>query len=279
MAETVTSASGPPAATPTTRVPRARLRSVGPARSSPSSEILVRPELVRSERARRGVVPPEAVPPEVVPPQRPRRKRVPDVNARTAAARRSDRASDRGDWCAIVVVETEHRAEFQVVGVHRDGPRRVLARSPSFRLPLSRALLPGRRIPGRGSPRRAHDMLVDRLVASGWRQVQTRGRWHDTAFVQSRPDPQRPPPPRVLIGCERDGRTARFCAEMLDRFGNGTPVGRSRPFPVSPWDFGLRQTTEARAAHEELLIELCSSGWASASQPCREWYAQVLQRP
>jgi hypothetical protein len=218
------------------------------------------------------------VTPEVVAPERARRERVPVVNAETATDRRSDRPSDRGDWCAIVVVETEHWAEFQVVGVHGDSPRRVLARSPSFRLPLSRSLLPGRPIPGRGSPRRAHDTLVKRLVASGWRQVQTRGRWHDTAFVRSRPDPQRPPPDRLLIGCERDGRTARFCAEMLDRFGNGTLVGRSRPFPVSPWGFGLPQTTEARTAHEELLIELCSAGWASASQPCREWYAQVLQR-
>jgi len=56
-------------------------------------------------------------------------------------------------------------------------------------------------------------------------------------------------------------------------------VRQSRPFPVSRVGFGLRESTEAKAAHEELLIELCSSGWASASQPCHEWYAQVLQRP
>ena len=255
------------------RARRTRIRAVQPARSSPSPEILLPDELVRRD-GRRG----EVVLPEVILPGTARRERIPDANGRTDT-NRSDRASDRGEWCAIVAVEMAHRAEFQVVRVQQVGPRRVLARSPSFQLPLSQALPPGRQIPHRGWARRAHDTLVTRLLAAGWRQVQTRGRWHDTAFVRSRPDPQRPPPRRVLICCERDGRTAQFRAELLDRFGNGTSIGLSRPFPVSPWSFGLRPTTEAKTAHEELLIDLCSSGWASAGQPCREWYAQVLQMP
>jgi hypothetical protein len=269
----VTSRSGSAGGTGSAQAQRPRVRSVQRARSSPGRETIVRPETVDDEAAETEVILPERVPPDGARPDR-----VPGGNAREATDRPSDLSGDRSDWCAIVFAETEHGAEFQVVVVQRAGPRRVVSSSPTFRTPLSRVLLPGRRIPHRGRPRRAHDTLVKQLLASGWWQLQTRGRWHDTAFVRSRSDPKRPPPQRLLIGFERDGRAARFCAEELDRFGHGTPVARSRPFPVNPWDFGLRKTTEATAAHEELLTHLCSSGWASTSEPCREWYALVLQR-
>ena len=116
-------------------------------------------------------------------------------------------------------------------------------------------------------------------MASGWREMETRGRWHDTAFVRSRPDPRQMPIDRVLIGCDREGPSAHFYAEELDTFGNGTSVWQSRPFSVNPWSLRLSPTDEAKAAHEELLRSLYSCGWAAAGDPRPEWYAQVLQRP
>jgi hypothetical protein len=116
-------------------------------------------------------------------------------------------------------------------------------------------------------------------MASGWREMETRGRWHDTGFVRPRPDTQQLPMDRVLISCEREGPTAHFYAEELDSFGNGTSVWQSRPFSVNPWSLRLSPTYEARAAHEDLLKCLYSCGWTTAGDARPEWYAQVLQRP
>ncbi len=155
----------------------------------------------------------------------------------------------------------------------------MVARSDPFRTPLSVRTLPLRRLPNLGAPRRAHDLLVKRLVATGWEQMQTRGRWHDTALLRTRPGSEPVARDRALIGCRRGGPTAQFYAEALDTYGNVTSVVESEPFSINTWAVRLRPNYDARAAHEQFLGQLSSDGWASAGEPSSDWYAQVLQRP
>jgi hypothetical protein len=106
-----------------------------------------------------------------------------------SAAAATKHGSDRSEWCSIVFAPLPHGGEFQVVAVQEGGRREVVARSQPFRMPGWCRLLPLRRLPNLGAPRRAHDELVERFVASGWQQMQTRGRWHDTALIRARPKP------------------------------------------------------------------------------------------
>lgn len=169
--------------------------------------------------------------------------------------------------------------EFHVLAVEVGGRRKVVARSQPFRTALWCRILSLRRLPHLGAPRRAHDLLVKRLVASGWRQMQTRGRWHDTALLRTRPGPQSGEQERAVIWCRRGGPTAQFYAEALDTYGNVTSEAQSEPFSINPWSVRLRPTYDARAAHEQFLEQLSSDGWASAGEPTWAWYAQVLERP
>jgi hypothetical protein len=82
-----------------------------------------------------------------------------------------------------MLTRARRRGLFRVVVLESGGHRRVVARSSSFRVPRVRA------IPNRGKPRAEHERLVAELVGSGWRRVQTNGRWHDTAFTRPAPDP------------------------------------------------------------------------------------------
>lgn len=196
------------------------------------------------------------------------------VGAKSVGAPPTD-GTDRPEWCSIVFARMPQGGEFQVLTVEEGGRRKFVARSDPFRMPLSCRILPLRRLPNVGAPRRAHDLLVKRLVASGWRQMRTRGRWHDTALLRTRPAPQ----DRIMVGWRREGTTARFHAETLDTFGNVRSVSQSQPFAINPRPGGLRPTDRARAAHAQLLRELSAQGWASAGEPSPEWYANVLERP
>jgi hypothetical protein len=85
----------------------------------------------------------------------------------------------RPEWCTIVLAHTNNRTgEFQVITTDGDGLRRVTGRSSRFRVPRSR------RPNKRAAARVAHDALVEGLLASGWRPLEARGRWHDTAFIR-----------------------------------------------------------------------------------------------
>ena len=108
-----------------------------------------------------------------------------------AAAARPD---DRAEWCSIVFAMTQGTGEFQAIEVQRTGPRRVIERSRRFRVPLTYRTSWRREIPNRGKPRRMYNALVQRLADAGWRQLDTRGRWHDTAFART-PVPSRQSPP------------------------------------------------------------------------------------
>lgn len=200
------------------------------------------------------------------------------VGADSIAARPADGA-DRPEWCSVLLAPLPRGGEFQLLAVEKGGRRKVVARSEPFRTPLWCRILPLRRLPNLGAPRRAHDLLVKRLVASGWQQMQTRGRWYDTAVLRTRPGPQPVAQERAIIGCRRGGPTAQFYAEALDAYGNVTSVVQSEPFSINPWSIRVRPTYDARTAHERFLEQLSSGGWASAGEPSSEWYAQVLQRP
>lgn len=110
------------------------------------------------------------------------------VGANSAAAP-PEYGSDRREWCSIVFAPLPQGGEFQVVAVQEGGRREVVARSQPFRMPMWCRVLPLRRLPNLGAPRRAHDELVERFVASGWQYMPTRGRWHDTALIRARSRP------------------------------------------------------------------------------------------
>jgi hypothetical protein len=99
--------------------------------------------------------------------------------------------SARMDWCAISVAQRRDEYVFQVIKLGPGGRRHVLTTSPSFRQPWWARVLRLRGLPNLGEPRHTHATLVRWLMATGWRQRQTRGRWHDAAFVRPRHQPQR----------------------------------------------------------------------------------------
>ena len=176
------------------------------------------------------------------------------------------------EWCAILLARAGRVGEFRVAALD-SGHRRVVARSPSFRVSLSG------QIRKRGAARQAHDVLVKRLLGTGWRRIETRGRWYDGAFTRSRPQDVGPAAERLLILCKREPITAAyFYADEIGEFGNGSRVGQSRRFAVRPWG-RVRATDEARAVHEQLLEQLRSTGWTTADTLGPEWYVCALTRP
>jgi hypothetical protein len=99
-------------------------------------------------------------------------------------------------WCSIVFERGAHGGQFQAVESRAGGRRDVIASSHSFAVPVSYRTSVRRQLPNHGRARRAHDALVKQLVGSGWRQMQTRGRWHDSAFARSAAARASEPPQR-----------------------------------------------------------------------------------
>lgn len=95
----------------------------------------------------------------------------------------------RMDWCTITVAQRRAECVFQVIKLESGGRRSVVTTSPSFRQPWWARALRLRGLPNLGEPRHTHATLVSWLVATGWRQTETRGRWHDSAFVRPRHQP------------------------------------------------------------------------------------------
>ena len=200
---------------------------------------------------------------------KPRPSRPPRKPAPTRVLRADGRGSP--EWCTIVFARTERTGQFHVVVHEGHGRRRVVERSPTFRVPRSL------RIRDRGEPRAAHALLVEKLLNSGWQPLEVRGRWHDTAFFRY-PEKSQRQVKRLLVDCARDGDKARFYAGEFDTFGNGTPIAKSKLFPVELKGSLVCQTDEAIAAHEALIDELRSTGWTTTEVGSPEWYSRVLQR-
>lgn len=127
-----------------------------------------------------------------------------------AAAARPD---ERAEWCSIVLTMTQSTGEFQAIEVQRSGVRRVVARSRRFRVPLTYRTSWRHELPNRGKPRRTYNALVQRLADAEWRQLDTRGRWHDTAFTRTPASSPQSPSERVSSehgrGAPRTGRVSQ----------------------------------------------------------------------
>jgi len=145
---------------------RARVRSLQPTRTLRAEETLATRELARDAE--------------------PHVERDPRLDLDAG----DPRESARMDWCTIVAQRRDEFV-FQVIELEPGGRRRVVTTSPSFRQPWWARALRLRGLPNLGEPRHTHATLVRWLMATGWRQTQTRGRWHDTAFVRPRHQPQR----------------------------------------------------------------------------------------
>jgi hypothetical protein len=179
MSLDIPSHNGAPVANGSRPPGRARVRCLDPVRSV----IATRPELAVDPK-----------PPEFT---------VSGQPAVDAAARPDDRA----EWCSIVFAMTQGTGEFRAIEVLKTRPRRVIERSRPFRVPLTYRTSWRREIPNRGKPRRTYNELVQRLVDAGWRQLDTRGRWHDTAFAKTLVPSRQSPSERV--SSQRGGGAAR----------------------------------------------------------------------
>ena len=174
------------------------------------------------------------------------------------------------EWCAIVYQRQRRQAEFQVVVIERDGSRRHVASSPTFRAPMFGAV---RR---RGKAQAAHDLLVSRLTASGWRPVDAGGAWHELGFIRS--SAEEGSTAKTSVTAVREAGSARFVAEAFDAYGNPQRLARSALFPA-PRGRPIARTEEAEAAHEELLERLESEGWNIVGSAGTEWFLTALERP
>jgi hypothetical protein len=119
----------------------------------------------------------------VIPPPAPEPR--PDPSTLTTV-RATSRSSE--DWCTILFAKDGNLGRFHVVALEPEGRRRVLTSSPPFRVPAWSRAVALRQLPSFGTPRHAHDTLVKRLEGTGWRRLETQGRWYDTAFVRTRRD-------------------------------------------------------------------------------------------
>jgi Rho termination factor, N-terminal domain len=182
---------------------------------------------------------------------------------RPADARRPDR-------CAIVYKASGRYGEFQVVVAETGGSQRSVARSPSFRGPGLRPLRP------RGPARVAHEVLVSRLEACGWRPVDSAGPWHELGLIRLADTGMRSR--HSLVTVVRERGQARFVAEELDTYGNPTPLTLSAPFRA-PRFFRVRASSQARAALRQLVRRMESEGWNVAAAVGNEPYAISLWRP
>jgi HEAT repeat protein len=187
-----------------------------------------------------------------------------DVNSADAPG------SSAMEWCAIVYTRQRRQAEFQVVVIEKDGSRRHVGGSPTFRAPMFGAV---RR---RGKAQAAHEVLVTRLTASGWRPVDAGGAWHELGFIRS--GGEEGSTARSLVTAVREAGSARFVAEGFDAYGNPTRLGRSDLFPARQRR-PVPRTEEAEAAHEELLQHLESEGWNIVGSAGADWFSIALERP
>jgi hypothetical protein len=148
----------------------------------------------------------------------------------------------------------------------------VVARSSSFRVSRSG------RVSHRGRAKEAHDLLVNQLLALGWRSVASRSRrWHDTAFTRTAPSGDQPVE-RLLITCHLDRLAGRFQAARFDEFGNATIAAESASFRRVRVGGSTRPARRAANAHRELLEHLRADGWQTTESIGVEWYAHVLER-
>ena len=183
--------------------------------------------------------------------------------------------SRRQEWCAIVFAVVNRQGEFRVVALDNTGQRQVVAQSPSFRARRSGP------VSQRGRARTAHDLLVDRLLALGWRPVASRSRrWHDTAFTRTVPSGQRSVE-RLVVVCRNGRLTARFQAARFDELGSATVVAESPSFRAVKARGSMRSTGRAEKAHNGLLERLEAEGWqmTESGGEAIAWYVRVLERP
>ena len=180
--------------------------------------------------------------------------------------------SRRQEWCAIVFAGAKRQGEFRVVVLDNGGQRRVVASSSSFGASRSG------RVSHRGSAKEAHDLLVKRLLALGWRPVASRGRWHDTGFARTAPSGDRPVE-RLLIICRHDRLAARFQAARFDELDDATIVAESAPFRALHIRGSMKLARRAAKVHNALLERLQADGWQTTGGTGGEWYAHVLEKP
>jgi hypothetical protein len=178
----------------------------------------------------------------------------------------------RPDRCAIVYKGSGpgRYGEFQVVVTDTDGSRTSVARSPAFRAPRSGPL---RR---RGAAWVAYELLVSRLEACGWRSLDPNGPWHELEFLRFRGSVMRGR--RALVTLVRDGGRARFVAEELDTYGTPTPLMLSEPFRARRLR-AVRPSQEAKAALEQLVRRMESTGWTVAGAVGTQGYAISFWKP
>jgi hypothetical protein len=174
------------------------------------------------------------------------------------------------EQCAIVYDGSRRHGEFQVVVTETGGPSRSVARSAAFR---ATRLGPVRR---RGPARVAHELLVLRLEACGWRPVESGGPWHDLAFVRLRGEGMRTT--HALVTAVWEAGRARFMAEELDDYGNPTPLALSTSFRARRF-LPVRPSVRAKAALGQLVTRMESDGWQVAAAVGHDWYAISLSRP
>ena len=191
-----------------------------------------------------------------------------EVDSRRAKPNGGDEARNL-EWCAIVCQRSRGRIEFHAVVIETGGAHRSVANSRALRAPSFGAL---RR---RGAVRDAHDKLVWRLVASGWRPVDSGGAWYEAGFFRHRDAGVGIE--RSVITASREAGQARFVVETLDSYGNGRPCEVSATFEALRF-FPLRPGEEAKAAHDELVARMESGGWVAVGSAQNEWYATSFER-
>lgn len=174
----------------------------------------------------------------------------------------------RARWCAIVLKRIGRSGRFEVVAVSERGERHAVAESPAFKLSRSG------RASERGQAKAAHARLAGQLAAVGWTPVITRGRWHDSSFVQARDDV--PHQSYLLIGLTRARSVGRFQADEMDAYGNATLVEQSEEFEVFLTESDVIATEAARSAHEHLVMKLVEAGWMPDGVARGEWYAAAM---
>lgn len=198
-------------------------------------------------------------------------RQAPGAAGRTGSGRQlrpdRERVSREPERCAVVYRGSDREGEFHVVVTEADGSLRSAARSPAFRVRAGE-------IPRNGTARAAHELLVQRLVASGWWPAGSGEAWPTLEFV--RVDPTGEDDARSLITVVREGGQARFVAEELDNFGNPRPIVASDAFSA-PRLLPVRPTRQAKAALNQLLELLEPDGWEVAEQIGSEWYAISLR--
>ena len=173
--------------------------------------------------------------------------------------------------CAIVAHRSGQTARFAVVPVVADSPGPPTAWSQSFAVSRAGDISNGRRA------RRAHDALVARLAAVGWRQEDSGEDWYDAAFVRDMPDRSGSSVNHAAVVCRHLGRDARFEAVQLDDYGTATRLAASPTFSTRRLG-SVRPTSEARALHAALVRYLRRLGWEADQPPDGDWYATPLTR-